>query len=302
MTHAASALTRAPRRNARARVDSVAPLARIRVASRTNVPNAARVAASATASASASPSASAASSRVARVAPPSSERAASEHRFMADVDAPSRAARARYTYVDLAGATQGPFAATALARWRRDGFLERDLPLRDFDDGGVTTVGDVADAVDAVERKRDDDDDDDARRADDATRNARGDADDDDDDARDGADDDARASALDDRLSRLLAIGGGALPRARPATADDARDGRGGGETTGGADEATRGDDAERARRVPTAEGVAGHPARDAGAGAARTGGDGGTDGRGRRDEGVERGGERRGAGSAAGR
>ena len=168
---------------------------------------------------------------------------------MADVDAPARAARARYTYVDLAGATQGPFAATALARWRRDGFLERDLPLRDFDDGGVTTVGDVADAVDAVERARDDVRDDDARRASDATRRARGDDDDDDDDARASADDDARASALDDRLSRLLAIGGGALPRARPATADDARDDRGGGETTGGADEATRGDDAETARR-----------------------------------------------------
>ena len=39
--------------------------------------------------------------------------------------------------------------------------------------------------------------------------------------------DDARASALDDRLSRLLAIGGGELPRARAVTPDVADEGGG---------------------------------------------------------------------------
>tara|TARA_B110000003_G_scaffold177773_1_gene177166 strand:- start:6403 stop:7035 length:633 start_codon:yes stop_codon:yes gene_type:complete len=140
-------------------------------------------------------------------------------------DARADAALGAYAYVDLAGATQGPFAARALARWHEDGFLERALALRRDGDGRETTVGDVVDALRARDRARDEEDDD----ADDA-RAREGDGADDDvaDDDRDDAGargDDARASALDDRLSRLLAIGGGELPRARAVTPDVADEG-----------------------------------------------------------------------------
>ena len=84
-------------------------------------------------------------------------------------DARADAALGAYTYVDLAGATQGPFAARALARWHEDGFLERALALRRDGDGRETTVGDVVDALRARDRARDEEDDD----ADDA-RDARG--------------------------------------------------------------------------------------------------------------------------------
>ena len=60
-------------------------------------------------------------------------------------DARADAALGAYAYVDLAGATQGPFAARALARWHEDGFLERALALRRDGDGRETTVGDVVD-------------------------------------------------------------------------------------------------------------------------------------------------------------
>ena len=50
-------------------------------------------------------------------------------------DARADAALGAYAYVDLAGATQGPFAARALARWHEDGFLERALALRRDGDG-----------------------------------------------------------------------------------------------------------------------------------------------------------------------
>ena len=140
-------------------------------------------------------------------------------------DARADAALGAYTYVDLAGATQGPFAARALARWHEDGFLERALALRRDGDGRETTVGDVVDALRARDRARDEEDDD----ADDArARENDGAVDDVADDDRDDAGarrDDARASALDDRLSRLLAIGGGELPRARAVTPDVADEG-----------------------------------------------------------------------------
>ena len=140
-------------------------------------------------------------------------------------DALHDAALGAYAYVDLAGATQGPFAARALARWHEDGFLERALALRRDGDGRETTVGDVVDALRARDRARDEEDDDadDARaREGDGARDGVADDDRDDDGARG---DDARASALDDRLSRLLAIGGGELPRARAVTPDVADEG-----------------------------------------------------------------------------
>ena len=120
-------------------------------------------------------------------------------------------ASAEYTYVDLSGRTQGPFDEIALARWHLTDHLQRAHVVRASDDGRETTVGDIVDAA----------------RARAAAARARGDESAEEPVAAgeveaDGVD---APSALDDRLSRLLAIGGGTLPQVAPEAVVGARPG-----------------------------------------------------------------------------
>ncbi len=120
-------------------------------------------------------------------------------------------ASAEYTYVDLSGRTQGPFDEIALARWHLTDHLQRAHVVRASDDGRETTVGDIVDAA----------------RARAAAARARGDESAEEPAAAgeveaDGVD---APSALDDRLSRLLAIGGGTLPQVAPEAVVGARPG-----------------------------------------------------------------------------
>lgn len=48
-----------------------------------------------------------------------------------------------YTYVDLSGTTQGPFDANAIQQWFHAGYLEESQPLMRASDGTHTTVGEV---------------------------------------------------------------------------------------------------------------------------------------------------------------
>ena len=123
-------------------------------------------------------------------------------------------ASAKYTYVDLSGQTQGPFDEIALARWHLAAHLQRAHVVRASDDGRETTVGDIVDAA----------------RARAAAARARGDESAEEPAAAgeveaDGGDADTvdAPSALDDRLSRLLAIGGGTLPQVAPEAVVGAR-------------------------------------------------------------------------------
>ena len=115
-------------------------------------------------------------------------------------------AGATYTYVDLSGQTQGPFDEIALARWHLAAYLERAQIVRASADGGETTVGDIVDAARARARAARAEGDEAAGTAAVAVAVEVG-----------GGETEIETvdapSALDDRLSRLLAIGGGTLPQ-----------------------------------------------------------------------------------------
>ena len=116
-------------------------------------------------------------------------------------------AGATYTYVDLSGQTQGPFDEIALARWHLAAYLERAQIVRASADGGETTVGDIVDAARARARAarlgRDE-----AAGTAAAVEVVGGET-----ETKTETETVDAPSALDDRLSRLLAIGGGTLPQ-----------------------------------------------------------------------------------------
>ena len=123
-------------------------------------------------------------------------RSGTNERTNARMGTPPRAGET-YTYVDLSGTTQGPFDARAIEQWFRAGYLDESQPLTRASDGARTTVGEacggdgaaVVEADDEVVVEADGD-------VETAKRPAR----------------EMTTTALDERLSRLLEVGGGTMP------------------------------------------------------------------------------------------
>lgn len=148
-----------------------------------------------------------------------------------------------YTYVDLSGTTQGPFDAHAIAQWFHAGYLEASQPLTCTSNGTHTTVGEVcgkgtpaAEAEVGVGMETGElmhDDDEDADVDGDVEARAKQPA------RLDDAREEQTKTALDERLTRLLEVGGGTMPSIQlgDGVAGLSLPGFGGGRTIGGGED-----------------------------------------------------------------